>query len=59
MHDIAFNIAKNTKHDGYQRILVSMVFLIKKTSARRANKFAGGAIKNENYVKPIIRKFEK
>ena len=30
MHDIAFDIAKNTKHDGYQRILVLMGFLIKK-----------------------------
>ena len=40
--DEAFNIAKNLKHDGYQRGLVSMVnkFFDKKTS--------GSGIKNEN-----------
>ena len=40
--DEAFNIAKNPKHDGYQRGLVSVVnkFFDKKTS--------GSGIKNEN-----------
>ena len=66
----AFDIAKNLKHDGYQRALASMVykFLNKKSS--------GGDIKNENLSdqrssdlvtrqlaeklhKPIIRKFNK
>ena len=42
LHDKAFNIVKNTKHDGYQRSLPSMPFKFfdKKTS--------GGAVKNEN-----------
>ena len=62
LHDKAFNIAKNLKHDGYQRGLASMVykFFDKKTS--------GSGIKNENISnkelaedlhKPIIRKFNK
>ena len=60
--DRAFNIAKNSKYDGYQSGLALMVYklLIKKTS--------GGAIKNEymsnkelaeELHKPIIRKFNK
>ena len=34
LHDKAFNIAKNPKHDGYQRGITSMIykFLIKKSS---------------------------
>ena len=46
--DKAFNIAKNPKYNRYQRSLASMIynFFLKKTSATRANKFAGGAIKN-------------
>ena len=62
MHDKAFNIAKKPKYDGYQSVLVSMVykFFDKKTS--------GSGIKNENMSdqqlaeelhQPIIRKFEK
>ena len=60
--DRAFNIAKNSKYDGYQSGLALMVYklLIKKTS--------GGAIKNEymsnkelaeELHKPIMRKFNK
>ena len=60
--DKAFNIAKNSKYDGYQRGLTSMVynFFDRKTS--------GGTVKNENISnkelaeelhKPIIRKFNK
>ena len=60
--DKAFNIAKNTNYDGYQRGLASMVykFFEKKSS--------GGAIKSrtipnqqlaEELHKSIIRKFEK
>ena len=70
LHNKVFNIAKNLKYDGYQRGLASMVyeFSDKKTSATRANKFAGSSIKNENISnkvlaeelhKPIIRKFKK
>ena len=46
--DNAFNITKNPKYDEYQRDLASMyiTFLIKKTSAMRANKFAGNGVKN-------------
>ena len=62
MCDKAFNIAKNLKHDGYQRGLALVVFKFfdKKTS--------GGAIKNEvmsnkelaeELYKPVIRKFEE
>ena len=45
--DKAFNIAKNTKDDGYQRGFASMIykFFDKKTSVTRANKFAGSGIK--------------
>ena len=60
--DKAFNIAKNTNYNEYQRDLASMVYIFfdKKTS--------GEAIKNENISnkelaeelhKPIIRKFKK
>ena len=49
-HDKAFNIAKNTKYDGYQRGLTSKVFnSFDKQSALFADKFvSGGAMKNEN-----------
>ena len=60
--DKAFNIAKDKKHDGYQRALASIVYkyLDKKSSGR--------SIKNENISdkelrkelhKPIIRKISK
>ena len=62
LHDKAFNIAKNPKHDGYQREFATMVYTFydKNTS--------GSCIKNENMPnkelteelqKPIIRKFKK
>ena len=62
LHDKIFNIAKNTKLDGCQRGLASMVYKCfdKKTS--------GSGIKNENisnqelaeeFYKPIIGKFKK
>ena len=62
LRDKAFNIAKNSKYDGCQRGLASMVykFFDKKAS--------GGTVKNENISnkelaeelhKPIIRKFNK
>ena len=62
LHDKAFNIAKNPKHDWYQRGLASMVykFFDKKSS--------GSGMKNENISnkelaedlhKTIIRKFNK
>ena len=62
LRDKAFNIAKNSKYDGYQRGLSSMIYNVfdKKTS--------GGTFKNENIYnkelaeelcKPIIRRFKK
>ena len=62
VRDDAFNIAKNTKYDGYQRRIASMVYKYfhKKTS--------GCGIKNEiifnkelaeELHKVIVRKFEK
>ena len=61
LHDKAFNIAKNLKHDGYQRGLASMVYKF------FDEKTAGGAVRNENMsnkelaeelLKPIIRKLK-
>ena len=50
LHDKAFDIAKNPKYDQFQRGFASMVyeFFDKKTSAKRANRFVGSGIKNEN-----------
>ena len=72
MRDKAFNIAKNTKQDRYQRALATMVcnFFDKKTSAMRVRleKFVGSGIKSENMSnkqlaeglnKRIFRTFEK
>ena len=62
LRDEAFNIAKNSKFDGYQRSLASMVYNIFDKKA------SGSNIKNENMSnkelaeelhKPIIRKFKK
>ena len=52
LRDKAFNIAKNSKYDGYQRGLASMVynFFDKKTKP---------ATIAEELHKPIITKFEK
>ena len=69
LRDKAFNIAKNSKYDGYQRGLASMVykFFYKNTKASGvtlANKSAIKSIpQNEQLAdeldKPIIRKFKK
>ena len=62
MSNRTFNIAKNTKYDGYQRSIGSMVYRFFDT------KTSSGAIKNENISNkelveelhiPIIRKFNK
>ena len=70
LHCKAFNIPKNSKYDGYQRGLASMVYKVFDKS------FSGGAITRayisairseimpnqqlaEDSHKPIIRKFEK
>ena len=70
LHDKAFNIAKNLKHDFYQRGLASMVYksFDKKSSDRAAMLANKSTVKSENMSnrglsekrhKPIIRKFEK
>ena len=62
MRDKAFNAAKNSKYDGYQSGLASMVYNFFN------KKLLGSGIKNENMLnkelaeelhKPIIRKFER
>ena len=72
LRDKAFNIAKNSKYDGYQRDLASVVYkFFDKKSASLADKSTSGCgIKNENMLKkelaeelhklkPVIRKFKK
>ena len=70
LSDKAFNISKNSKYDGDQRELASMVYkFCDKKSASIADKSAScGAIKKENMYnkelteelhKPIIKKFKK
>ena len=61
LHDEPLNIAKNSRYDEYQHGLASVVYnffdkksFSAKTSATRTNKFAGGAVKSEHYVKPRI-----
>ena len=66
----AFNLAKNSKHDGCQRGLASMVykFFDKKPASLVNKSTSGGTFKNEiisnkelagELHKPIIIKFEK
>ena len=69
LRDKAFNIAKDKKYDGYQRVLASMVytFFDKKTATLTDKSAAGNGIKsmpqNEQLVeelhKPIARKLKK
>ena len=74
LRDEAFNIAKNTKYDGYQRGLASMVhkFFDKKSASLADKSTAGSGAKHintklgpqnqrlaEELHKPIIKKFEK
>ena len=50
MRDKAFNIAKNSKYDGYQHGLASMVynFFVKKSASLADRYGPGSGIKNEN-----------
>ena len=67
LRDKAFNIAKNPKYDGYQRVLASMVykFFDKKTAGSGVTLAIKSAIKsilqNEQFAeelhKSIIKKF--
>ena len=61
----AFNIAKNSKYDGYQRGLVSMIykFFDKKTKGRGVTLANKSIPQNEQLAeelhKPIVRKFKR
>ena len=62
LRDNAFHIAKNPKHDGYQRGLASMVY--EYFEKKKSVSGSGFAIKQnqqlaEELHKPIIRKFKK
>ena len=69
LRDKAFNIAKNSKYDGYQRGLASMVyeFFDKKTKGSGVTHAYKSVIKftrrnkqlADELHKPIIRKFKK
>ena len=66
LRDKAFNIAKNPKHDGYQRGFASIVynFFDKKFPGSGVNTYANkSAFSNEKLAeelhKPIIKKFKK
>ena len=62
LHNKAFNIAKNPKHNGYQRVLASMVYIfIDKRSSSRIfkNEIISNKYLAEELNKQIIRKFQK
>ena len=62
LHNKAFNIAKNPKHNGYQRVLASMVYIfIDKRSSSRVvkNEIISNKYLAEELNKQIIRKFQK
>ena len=61
LRDEAFNIAKDSKYDGYQRGLASMVykFFDKKTAGRGIKFMLQNEQLAEELHKPIIRKFKK
>ena len=58
LHDKAFNIAKNPKYDGYQRVLTSMDYIFFDKKASNTNKRTGinSDVVSENKHKQIIRK---
>ena len=61
LRDKAFDIAKNSKYDGYQRRLASMVykFFDKKSAGSGVNMHAKNEKLAEELHKPIIRRFKK
>ena len=69
LRDKAFNIAKNPKHDGYQRELASMVnkvFDKKSTGTGRPSSSSSEIANNKENIQlaeelhiPVIKKFEK
>ena len=61
LRDKAFNFAKDSKYDGYQRRLASMVYkcLDKKTTGSGIKSMQQNKKLCEELHKPIIRKFTK
>ena len=62
LHNKAFNIAKNPKHNGYQRVLASMVYIFidkRRSSGIVKNEIISNKYLAEELNKQIIRKFEK
>ena len=59
LRDIAFNIVKSLKYDGYQKGLASMVytFFDKKTAGSGVNTHINNEKLAEQLHKPIIKKF--
>ena len=67
LRDKAFNIAKNSKYDGYQRVLALMVYkffneggaaTVASKSATKSENISNKELAEELY-KPIIKKFKK
>ena len=62
LHNKALNIAKNPKHNGYQRVLASMVYIFidkRSSSGIVKNEIISNKYLAEELNKQIIRKFEK
>ena len=63
LRDKAFNIVQNSKYDGYQRSLDSMVYKFFEKDSAATHRGATINSKNEQLgdelSKPVIRKFEK
>ena len=62
LHNKAFNIAKNPKHNGYQRVLASMVYIFidkRSSSGIVKNEIISNKYLAEELNKQIIRKFQK
>ena len=57
--DKVFNIDKNPKYNGYQRVLVSMVYKLFNKKSRISRRITQTTNHNHNYKKQYIRKFEK
>ena len=59
LRDKSFNIAKDSKYDGYQRGLASMVYKLKKTAGIGIKFMPQKEQLAEELHKSIIRKFKK
>ena len=62
LHNKAFNITKNPKHNGYQRVLASMVYIFidkRSSSGIVKNEIISNKYLAEELNKQIIRKFQK